>query len=93
MKDISVDFTIGFAITDKKFNILYYNNYFKTNICKNNEDILNKKLTIYFHDIKDDKEQNFYSVKYVDNSVYYVVHEGLKLYDNELNVFSSMILQ
>lgn len=87
MKAIGVDFTLGFVITDKKFNILYYNNYFKTNICKNNEDILSKKLTIYFHDIKDDKDQNFYSVKYLDDSVYYVVNEELKLYGNELNAF------
>ncbi len=87
MKGTAVDFTVGFAITDKKFNILYYNNYFKTNICKSKEDILSKKLTIYFHDIKDDRDQNFYSVKYLDNSVYYVVNEELKLYGNELNVF------
>lgn len=87
MEAVSVDFTLGFVITDKKFNIVYYNNYFKTNIYKDSEDILSKKLTIYFHDIKDDNEQNFYSVKYIDNSVYYVVHEELNLYGNELNAF------
>lgn len=80
------NFTLGFVITDIKFNILYCNNYFKTNICKNTEEILNKKLTIYFNDIKYD-EQNFYSVRYGDNSDYYVTRDELKLYEHELYVF------
>jgi PAS domain S-box-containing protein len=87
MKAESTDFALGLVITDTKFNILFYNDYFRTNICKKNEEILNKKLTIYFHDIKDDENQNFYSVKYIDNSVYYVVHNELKLYEHELFVF------
>lgn len=87
MKAENTDFALGLVITDTKFNILFYNDYFRTNICKKNEEILNKKLTIYFHDIKDDENQNFYSVKYIDNSVYYVVHNELKLYEHELFVF------
>ncbi len=83
----NTDFTLGFVITDKKFNIVHYNNYFKTSIYKSNEEILNKKLTIYFHDIKDDSEQNFYSVRYIDNSVYYVFHDELNLYGHELIAF------
>lgn len=86
MNAVNMDFTLGFVITDNKFNILYYNDYFKTNICKNNNDILNKKLTLYFHDIKDE-EQDFYSVKYIDNSAYYVVHNELILLEHELLVF------
>lgn len=86
MKVEGIDFALGFVITDKKFNILFFNDYFKNDICKKNEDIINKKLTIYFHDIKDD-EQNFYSVKYIDSSVYYVIHNELELYEHELNVF------
>lgn len=87
MKTEGIDFTLGFVITDTKFNILYYNDYFKTSICKRNGEVLNKKLTMYFQDIKDDENQNFYSVKYIDNSVYYVVHNEFKLYEHELILF------
>jgi len=82
----NIDLNIGFVITDDKFNILYCNKYFKSNICKNNEDILNKKITIYFQDIKVDRE-DLYSVKYADNSVYYVMHNYLKLHKNDLYIF------
>ncbi len=81
------NFNLGFVITDNKFNILYCNNYFKTKIRKNNEEVLNKKLTIFFHDIKDDKNQRIYSVKHVDNSIYFVLHEEMKLYQHELLAF------
>ncbi len=87
MRIKNVDFTIGFVITDNKYNILYCNNYFKANICKVSGEILNKKLTMYFHDIKGDEDQNFSSVKYIDNSVYYAVHNKFKLYGNELSLF------
>jgi PAS domain S-box-containing protein len=80
------NFTLGFVITDQKSNILYCNNYFKTNICKNIKEILNKKLTIYFHDIEC-KRQNFFSIKCADNSSYYVSRENLKLYEHEVYVF------
>lgn len=85
--DNKIDYNLGFVITDNKFNILYGNNYFKTNICKNNEDILNKKLTVFFQGIKDDEEHKFYFVKYADNLTYYVVHDEMKLYDHELYSF------
>lgn len=84
MKSEGIDFNLGFVITDSKFNIIYYNDYFKINICKSNSEIFNKKLTMYFQNINDDENQNFYSVKYIDNSVYYVVHNIFKLYEYEL---------
>ncbi|HBV67110.1 MAG TPA: transcriptional regulator [Clostridiales bacterium] len=87
MKSDIIDFIVGFVITDTRFNILYYNDYFKTNICKNYEDILNKKLTIYFNGVKDGEEHNFYPVKFIDNSSYYVVHNKMKLYEHNLYVF------
>jgi len=62
------------------------NKYFKTNICKNNEDILNKKITIFFQDIKVDNE-DFYPVKYSDNSVYFVLHNKLSLNNKDLYIF------
>lgn len=77
---------MGFVITDDKFNILYCNSYFKTNICKDSEDVLSKKLTVFFHGIRDDK-QNPYVVKYKDNSDYCLVHDEMKLYDHELYAF------
>lgn len=43
-------------------------------------------MTVFFHEIKDD-EKNFYSVKYTDNSNYYVVHDEMKLYEHELFTF------
>lgn len=86
MESKNIDLNMGFVITDDKFNILYCNKFFKTNICKNNKDILNKKITIYFQDIKVDKEE-LYFVKYVDNSVYYVIHNQLKLYNNNFFIF------
>ncbi len=87
MKSEHIDFTLGFVVTDKKFNILYCNNYFKTDICKNRDGILNKKLTVYFHDLRDDEGHGSYLVKHVDKSSYYVVYDGLKLYDHELYLF------
>ena len=86
MKEVNMGYSLGFVITDNKFNILYYNDYFKINICKNSKDILNKKLTLFFYDIKDE-QQDFYSVKYIDNSAYYVVHNELMLFEHELLVF------
>ena len=79
------DLNLGFVITDDKFNILYCNEYFKENIIRT--DILNKKITIFFQDIQVDMDKNLYSVKYIDNSVYYVFHNKLKLYNNELYSF------
>lgn len=87
MKSGHIDFTLGFVVTDKEFNILYCNNYFKTDICKNRDGILNKKLTAYFHDIRDDEERGSYFVKHADKSSYYVVYDGLKLYGHGLYVF------
>lgn len=82
----NIDLKVGFVITDDKFNILYCNKYFKTNICKSNGDILNKKITIFFQDIKVDSEE-FYPVKYSDNSVYFVMHNQLKLNSKDLYIY------
>ena len=79
------DLNLGFIITDDKFNILYCNEYFKTNIIKT--DILNKKITIFFQDLNVDMDKNLYSVKYIDDSVYYVIHNKLKLYNHDLYTF------
>lgn len=87
MNSKNIDLSMGFVITDDKFNILYSNNFFKTNICKNNEDVLNKKLTVFFQDIKVDSDDDLYSVRYRDNSVYYVVHNRLKLQGKDIYVF------
>lgn len=80
---------MGYLLTDDKFNILYFNKYFKkfVNNINNNEEILNKKITVYFQDIKVDKKQELYPVKYIDNSVYYVMIDDLKLYEHELYAF------
>ncbi len=85
MSSIKYDLNLGFVITDDKFNILYCNEYFKTNIIK--ADILNKKITIFFQDLNVDMGKNLYSVKYMDNSVYYVIHNELKLYNHDLYTF------
>jgi len=85
MSSIKYDLSLGFVITDGKFNILYCNEYFKNNIIK--ADILNKKITIFFQDIQVDMDKNLYSVKYIDNSRYYVIHNKLKLYNNDLYSF------
>lgn len=85
MASIKYDLNLGFVITDDKFNILYCNEYFKENIIRT--DILNKKITIFFQDIQVDMDKNLYSVKYIDNSVYYVIHNKLKLYNNDLYSF------
>ena len=85
MPSIKYDLNLGFVITDGKFNILYCNEYFKTNIIK--ADILNKKITIFFQDLNVDMDKNLYSVKYIDNSVYYVIHNKLKLYNQDLYTF------
>lgn len=77
---------MGYLLTDVKYNILYFNKYFKKFV-NNNEDILNKKITVFFQDIKVDKKQELYPVKYIDNSVYYVLIDELKLYDHEFNAF------
>jgi PAS domain S-box-containing protein len=87
MNSKNIDLNMGFVITDDKFNILYSNNFFKTNICKNNEDVLNKKITVFFQDIKVDSDDDLYCVKYRDNSVYYVVHNSLKLQGKDFYVF------
>lgn len=87
MNSKNIDLNMGFVITDDKFNILYSNNFFKTNICKNNEDVLNKKLTVFFQDIRVDSDDDLYSVRYRDNSVYYVVHNRLKLQGKDIYVF------
>ena len=76
---------LGFIITDDKFNVLYCNEYFKTNIIK--ADILNKKITMFFQDINVDMDKNLYSVKYKDNSVYYVIHNNFKIYSHALYSF------
>lgn len=85
MKLSKYDFNIGFIITDDKFNILYSNKYFKNNIIKT--DIHNKKITIFFQDIKVDMDEELYSVKYIDNTEYYVMHNKLKLHNYELYAF------
>lgn len=85
MSSIKYDLNIGFVITDDKFNILYCNEYFKANII--NSDVLSKKITIFFQDLKVDRDKNLYSVKYIDNSVYYVIHNKLKLYNHDLYTF------
>lgn len=77
---------MGYLLTDDKYNILYFNKYFKK-IINNSEDILNRKITVYFQDIKVDKKQELYPVKYIDNSVYYVLIDELKLYDHGLYAF------
>lgn len=79
------DLNLGFIITDDKFNVLYCNEYFKTNIIKT--DILNKKITMFFQNINVDMDKNLYSVKYIDNSEYYVIHNNFKLYNQELYSF------
>ncbi|MFA6781782.1 MAG: sigma 54-interacting transcriptional regulator [Sedimentibacter sp.] len=76
---------LGFIITDDKFNVLFCNEYFKTNIIK--ADILNKKITMFFQDINVDMNKNLYSVKYKDNSVYYVIHNNFKIYSHALYSF------
>jgi len=78
---------MGYIVTDDKYNILYCNQYFKKFIVNNNEDMLNKKVTIYFQDIKVDKTQEIYPVKYIDNSIYYVMIDELKIHNNELYAF------
>lgn len=87
MDSKNIELNMGFVITDDKFNILYSNDYFRTYICKNNEDVLNKKITVFFQDIKVDEHDDLYSVRYRDNSVYYVVHNGLKLHGKDFYVF------
>jgi len=77
---------MGYLLTDDKYNILYFNKYFRKFI-NNSEDILNKKITVFFQDIKVDKKQELYPVKYIDNSVFYVLIDELKLYDHELYAF------
>ncbi len=79
------DLNLGFIITDDKFNILYCNDYIKTNVIK--ADILNKKITMFFQDIQVNMDKNLYSVKYVDNSIYYVIHNKMKLYNHDLYSF------
>ncbi|MFA9422528.1 MAG: sigma-54 interaction domain-containing protein [Sedimentibacter sp.] len=86
MESKNIDLNVGFVITDDKFNISYCNKFFKTKIYKSNEDVLNKKITIYFQDIKVDRE-DLYSVKYLDNSVYYVMHNQIKLQNNDFYIF------
>ena len=78
---------MGYIVTDDKYNILYCNQYFKKFIVNNNEDMLNKKVTIYFQDIKVDKTQEIYPVKYIDNSIYHVMIDELKIHNNELYAF------
>lgn len=85
MSPIKYDLNIGFVITDNKLNILYCNEYFETNIIK--ADIVNQKITIFFQDINVDMDNNLYSVKYKDNSEYYIVHNKFKLYSYELYGF------
>lgn len=87
MKIEGTGFALGFVITDTKYNILYYNDHFKSSIYKSNGELLNKKLTIYFQGIRDDESQSFYSVKYIDNSIYYVVQNEFKLHEHDLIVF------
>lgn len=79
------DVDLGFVITDNKLNVLYCNDYFKNNITKT--DILNKKITMFFHDINVDKDKSLYSVKNKDNSGYYVIHNKFKLYNHDLYNF------
>ncbi len=87
MKNINNDsMNMGYLLTDDKYNIIYFNKYFKKFV-SNNEDILNKKITVYFQDIKLDKKQEMYPVKYIDNYVYYVMIEELKLYEHNLYAF------
>ena len=78
---------MGFIITDDKYNILYCNQYFKKYIAYNIDDIINKKVTLFFKDLKADKNQEVYPVKYIDNSVYYVMIDIMKLYGKELYAF------
>lgn len=78
---------MGFILTDDKFNILYCNQYFKKFIANSSVELLNKKITVYFQDIKADKKQELYPVKFVDNSLYYVMHDEIKLYNHELYSF------
>ncbi|HKM01702.1 MAG TPA: sigma 54-interacting transcriptional regulator [Sedimentibacter sp.] len=85
MSSNKYDLNLGFVITDDKFNISYCNEYFKSNIIK--ADVLNKKITVFFQDLNVDMDKNLYSVKYLDNSVYYVIHNKLKLYNHELYTF------
>ena len=85
MSSIKNNLDLGFIITDDKFNVLYCNEYFKTNIIKT--DIQNKKITMFFQDINVDMDKNLYSVKYIDNSEYYVIHNKFKIYNHELYSF------
>lgn len=85
MQSIKYNLNLGYVITDDKFNILYCNEYFKTKITKT--DVLGKKITIFFQDIKVDMDDNLYSVKYIDNSAYYVIHNKFKLYKFDLYSF------
>ena len=85
MQDYKYNFNAGYIITDDKFNILYCNKYFKKNII--GTEILNKKITVFFQDIKVDMEEELYSVKSIDNSVYYVTHNKFKLYNYQLYSF------
>lgn len=78
---------MGYIITDEKYNILYYNQYFKKFIVGSNEEILNKKVTMYFQNLKVDKKQEIYPVKYIDNSIYYVMIDIMKLHGNNLYAF------
>jgi len=85
VQDYKYNFNTGYIITDDKFNILYCNKYFKKNII--GTEILNKKITVFFQDIKVDMEEELYSVKSIDNSVYYVTHNKFKLYNYQLYSF------
>ena len=56
MSSNKYDLNLGFVITDDKFNISYYNEYFKSNIIK--ADVLNKKITVFFQDLNVDMDKN-----------------------------------
>ncbi len=87
IEDYKNNTNMGHIITDDKYSILHYNNYFKKYIAKNDDDIINKKITMYFHNIKVSRMKELYPVNYIDNSLYYVMIENLNLYGNELYSF------
>ncbi len=75
----------GYVITDTKYNIKYHSKTFLHFIKDSKyKDIINKKITVFFSNIKPDKIDELYEIKSVNNAKYYVIKNYIKLYDNKL---------
>jgi PAS domain S-box-containing protein len=76
----------AYVITDDKYNIKEYDESF-FHFTKEKEDVISKKITILFNDIRYEFFDEFYEVENMHGNKYYIMQRNLKFENQEYYLF------